>query len=260
MEYDFVWTTQLLKDIKQLSLGGEDSAVAYSNCFCHDQMTKLILGMECPMNQYLAWLWHILNRLDFFVGWSDAKWKTFIWALHIVYLMDLAVAPMAPLSARIEACERLDTKILPAELNRPFDAAPQFAIQELETWKRLGDPGIKQYCHSTGPQPALPPDSLAAHLAPTMIAAKKHISEELKIRLLFPEDTTAAEVMGQEFLSMVTPAGQKLCWCHHLYSTCSSWQCQWEHNLKSKISKPLMESITKCIKERLNVLAQQHPK
>jgi hypothetical protein len=30
MEYDFVWTTQLLKDIKHLSLGGEDSAVVYA--------------------------------------------------------------------------------------------------------------------------------------------------------------------------------------------------------------------------------------
>jgi hypothetical protein len=54
------------------------------------------------MNQYLARLFHILNRSVYFTGWSETEWKAFIWVLHIAYqafLADFEIAPLAALSA-----------------------------------------------------------------------------------------------------------------------------------------------------------------
>jgi hypothetical protein len=82
-----------------------------------------------------------------------------------------------------------------------------FLAQEPDTQKRPREGTIDQYCRSYGSLTPLAPDSLAAQLAPVLAAGKHRISEELKIGTLFPDESTAALVMGLEFLNLITPPG-----------------------------------------------------
>jgi hypothetical protein len=49
IEYDFVWTTQLVKDLKNLSFGGDDLVIAHQNCFRGISLFSLATVSESSM-------------------------------------------------------------------------------------------------------------------------------------------------------------------------------------------------------------------